>query len=255
MARPAGELDARADDPFRRSDGRPLRVGRVTSLWDAGVAPGVRAALDAVVERLVAAGAEVVDEPLALTDVAVAAYYVIATAEASSNLARYDASLYGERVGTWADGHEAVARASRAQGLGAEVQRRVLMGSFALSAGHVDAYFARAARVRRRIAAELAAAHGRVDVLLAPTAPSVAWRLGERLADPLSMYVADVTTCLANLAGLPAVSVPAGFAEAEASAGTTLASPAAAIRLPVGAQLIGPAWSEARLLSLARALA
>ncbi len=235
-----GFEDVAARDPFRGADGRPLRVGRVTSLWGAGVAPGVRAALDATVVRLEDAGAEVVDVPVPLADVAVAAYYVIATAEASSNLARYDASLYGERVGVWGEGHEAVARASRARGLGAEVQRRILMGSFALSAGHVDAYFERAARVRRRIALQLAEAHERVDVLLAPTAPTVAWRLGERLADPLSMYVADVTTCLANLAGLPAVSVPAGTGE---------------FGLPVGAQLIGPAWSEARLLGLARALA
>jgi aspartyl-tRNA(Asn)/glutamyl-tRNA(Gln) amidotransferase subunit A len=182
----------------------------------------------------------VADAPLPLADAAVAAYYVIATAEASSNLARYDATLYGQRVGASGDGFEAVARASRGAGLGPEVQRRVLMGAYALSAGHVDAYYARAARVRRRIAQALAAAHARFDVLLAPTAPTVAWRQGERLQDPLSMYVADVATCLANLAGLPAVSVPAGAAEDG---------------LPAGAQLIGPPWSEGRLLALARALA
>lgn len=238
--RPADEVRPGAGDPWRRPDGRPVRVGRVTTLWGGGVAPGVRSALDGVAARCAAAGAEVVDVPLPLAEAAVAAYYVIATAEASSNLARYDGTLYGRRVGALGDGHEAVARASRAAGLGREVQRRVLMGSFALSAGHVDAYFARAARVRRRIAEQLAAAHAEVDVLLAPTAPTVAWRLGERLADPLSMYVADVTTCLANLAGLPAVSVPAGAAEDG---------------LPAGAQLIGPAWSEGRLLAWARALA
>ena len=113
------------------------------------------------------------------------------------------------------------------------------MGAFALSAGHVDAYYARAARVRRRIAEALAVAFERFDVLLAPTAPTVAWRQGERLHDPLSMYVADVTTCIANLAGVPALSLPAGAAEDG---------------LPAGAQLIGPAWSEGRLLALARAL-
>jgi aspartyl-tRNA(Asn)/glutamyl-tRNA(Gln) amidotransferase subunit A len=255
---PPGDVRPPAGDPFRVGAGRRLRVGRVTTLWSDGVAPGVRAALDATVERLIEAGAEVVDVPLPLADVAVAAYYVIATAEASSNLSRYDASLYGERVGAWAEGHEAVARASRARGLGAEVQRRVLMGSFALSAGHVDAYFARAARVRRRIADQLAEAHERVDVLLAPTAPTVAWRLGERLSDPLSMYVADVTTCLANLAGLPAISVPAvvpaGSAAAVVPAGSAAAGVAEA-EMPVGAQFIGPAWSEAQLLGLARALA
>lgn len=244
VARDPDETRARVGDPFAGVGGRPLRVGRLTSLWGEGVSPGVRAALDATAARLEAAGAHLVDVALPLADVAVAAYYVIATAEASSNLARYDATVYGGRDGggdrAWADGFEAVARAARARGLGREVQRRVLMGSFALSAGHVDAYFDRAARVRRRIADALAAAHADVDVLLAPTAPTVAWRLGERLDDPLSMYVADVTTCLANLAGLPAVSVPAGTAEDG---------------LPVGAQFVGPAWSEGRLLGLARALA
>lgn len=220
-------------------DPRGLRIGRVTSLWSAGVAPGVRAALDAVAIRCEALGATVVDVPLPLADAAVATYYLIATAEASSNLARYDATLYGRRVGASRDGHEAVARASRAAGLGREVQRRILMGAFALSAGYADAYADRAARVRRRIAEALEDAFRGVDVLLAPTAPTVAWRLGERLDDPLAMYVADVTTCLANLAGLPALSLPAGPAEEG---------------LPAGAQLIGPAWSEARLLGLARSL-
>lgn len=218
---------------------RGLRVGRLTSLWDAGVAPGVRAALDGVAARCVDLGAELVDVPMPLTDAAVASYYLIATAEASSNLARFDATLYGRRVGAARDGHESVARASRASGLGREVQRRVLMGAFALSAGYVDAYAERAARVRRRIADALAEALRGVDVLLAPTAPTVAWRIGERIHDPLAMYVADVSTCLANLAGLPALSLPAGPAEDG---------------LPAGAQLIGPAWSEARLLAWAQAL-
>ena len=220
-------------------DPRGLRVGRLTSLWDAGVAPGVRAALDGVAARCEALGAELVDVPLPLSDAAVASYYLIATAEASSNLARFDATLYGRRVGAGRDGHEAVARASRASGLGREVQRRVLMGAFALSAGYADAYAERAARVRRRIADALTEALRGVDVLLAPTAPTVAWRLGERLDDPLAMYVADVATCLANLAGLPALSLPAGPAEDG---------------LPAGAQLIGPAWSEGRLLAWASAL-
>jgi aspartyl-tRNA(Asn)/glutamyl-tRNA(Gln) amidotransferase subunit A len=233
VARPDGELD------LARVDLRRLRVGRLTDLWDVGVAPGVRAALDGVAARCEALGATVVDVQLPLAAAAVATYYLIATSEASSNLARYDATLYGRRVGASAEGHEAVARASRAAGLGREVQRRVLMGAFALSAGYADAYAARAARVRRRIADALADALRGVDVLLTPTAPTVAWRLGERVDDPLAMYVADVATCLANLAGLPALSLPAGPAE---------------WGLPAGAQLIGPAWSEGRLLGLAHAL-
>jgi len=233
VARPAGELDLASVD-LRR-----LRIGRLTDLWEVGVAPGVRAALDGVATRCEALGATVVDVPLPLAAAAVATYYLIATSEASSNLARYDATLYGRRVGASVEGHEAVARASRAAGLGREVQRRILMGAFALSAGYADAYAARAARVRRRIADALADALRGVDVLLAPTAPTVAWRLGERVDDPLAMYVADVSTCLANLAGLPALSLPAGPAEGG---------------LPAGAQLIGPAWSEGRLLGLAQAL-
>lgn len=221
-------------------DPRGLRVGRVVELWREGVAPGVRAALEGVAERAAAVGATVVDVALPLASAAVAAYYVTATAEASSNLARYDGTLFGARVGAARDGHEAVARATRAAGLGREAQRRVLMGAFALSAGYADAYALRAARVRRRIADALTAALRDVDVLLAPTAPTVAWRRGERLDDPLAMYVADVATCLANLAGLPALSLPAGVAEDG---------------LPAGAQLIGPAWSEGRLLAWARLLA
>lgn len=220
-------------------DPRGARVGRVRDLWGEGVATGVRAALDGVADRCVGLGAEVVDVELPLTAAAVAAYYLVATSEASSNLARYDGTLYGLRVGESREGHEAVARATRAAGLGREAQRRILMGTFALSAGYADAYAARAARVRRRIADQLAAALEDVDVLLAPTVPTVAWRLGERLDDPLAMYLADVATCLANLAGVPALSLPAGVA---------------GDGLPVGAQLIGPAWSEGRLLAWARAL-
>jgi len=219
-------------------DLRGLRVGRIADLWR-GVSDGVRAALDDVGARFAASGATLVDVEMPLVEAAVSSYYLIAMAEASSNLARYDGTLYGLRVGLARDGHEAVARATRAAGLGREVQRRVLMGSFALSAGYADAYAERAARVRRRIADALQGALAGVDVLLAPTAPTVAWRQGERLDDPLAMYVADVTTCLANLSGMPAVSLPAGTAEDG---------------LPAGAQLIGPAWSEARLLGWARAV-
>jgi aspartyl-tRNA(Asn)/glutamyl-tRNA(Gln) amidotransferase subunit A len=213
-----------------------VRIGRVVDLMGAGVQEGVRAAVDAHLERCKARGAVVIDVHLPLTEAAVAAYYLIATAEASSNLARYDGTLHGLRVGASADGHESVARSTRAQGFSVEVRRRVLMGSFALSAGYADAYAERAARVRRRIAEQIEGAFAQVDALVAPTAPTVAWRLGERSDDPLSMYVADVTTCLANLAGLPAMSIPAGVGEAE---------------LPVGAQWIGPAWSERRLLGYA----
>ncbi len=238
-ARPAVELGPRPLAPDLEQLAPALRVGVVPELLAEGVSPGVRAAVERVVERLRAAGANV--EPCSIPEVrhAVATYYVLATAEASSNLARYDGSLYGLRVGEDGEGQESVSRRSRAAGLGREVQRRVLLGSFVLSAGAFDAYFGRAARVRRLISEALAGALRRVDVLLSPTAPSVAWPLGERLDDPLAVYRADVATCLANLAGLPALSLPAGTAEDG---------------LPAGLQLIGKAWDERRLLDLAGAL-
>lgn len=217
-------------------DPRGLKVGRITPLFDGLEAP-VLAGMMALQARLEALGVEVVDIPFPLADAAVAAYYLTASSEASSNLARYDGTLYGARVGENAAGHASVAHATRSDGLGREVLRRILMGSFALSAGYVDAYAARAARVRRRIADELNNRLREVDVLLSPTAPTVAWRLGERADDPLSVYVADVATCLANLAGLPAVSFPVQDAG-----------------LPVGAQLMAAPWREGRLLAWVRHL-
>ncbi len=218
---------------------RSLRVGVVPHLMGDGVSTGVRGAVEATLERLREAGAQVALCPVPEVAHAVATYYVVATAEASSNLSRYDGSLYGSRVGDDGDGQESVSRRSRAQGLGREAQRRVLLGSYVLSAGAYDAYFGRAARVRRIVSEALARALSEVDVLAAPTAPTVAWRLGEHLDDPLAVYLADVATCLANLAGLPAVSVPAGAAEDG---------------LPAGLQLIGRAWEERRLLDVASAL-
>jgi len=217
-----------------------LRVAVIEELMGDGVAPGVRAAVERQVARLRAAGVGVTTCSLPEVAHAVATYYVVATAEASSNLARYDGSLYGARVGEESDGQVVVSRRSRAEGLGREVQRRILLGSFVLSAGAFDAYFGRAARVRRLITTALQGALEGVDALLAPTAPTVAWPLGERLDDPLTVYLGDVSTCLANLAGLPAISLPAGAAEEG---------------LPAGVQLMGRAWEEHTLLALAHVLA
>lgn len=235
----ADALQAREQAPSLAALAPGLRLGVVEELLVDGVAPGVRAAFEAQVARLRAAGAQVETVSIPAVAHAVATYYVVATAEASSNLARYDGSLYGARVGEDAEGQESVSRRSRAEGLGREVQRRVLLGSFVLSAGAFDAYFGRAARVRRRIAEALEGALERYDALLTPTAPSVAWRVGERLDDPLAVYLGDAATCLANLSGLPAASVAAGTAEAG---------------LPAGLQLIGRAWRERDLLDLAGAL-
>jgi aspartyl-tRNA(Asn)/glutamyl-tRNA(Gln) amidotransferase subunit A len=215
------------------------RVAVVRELSGDGNAPGVLRGLERTVAALSELGAEVIEASVPSVQHAVAAYYLVATAEASSNLARYDGMIYSTRLGEDGDGQEAVMRRSRGRTLGREVRRRVLMGSFALSAGYYDAYYGKALKVRRVIADDLAAAFAGADLLLTPTAPSAAYRLGEKVDDPLAMYVGDICTCLANLSGLPAVSVPAGRTDEG---------------LPTGVQLLAPALEEARLLRVAAAL-
>ncbi len=235
-------LDPR--DPTSREPGAPPpargRVGIVSELAGGGMSEDALAGLERASAALTALDVEVV--PVGLADVryAVAAYYLLATAEAASNLARYDGSTYGARVGASAEGQVAVGVRTRSEGFGREVKRRVLMGSFALSAGYRDAYYGRAVRARARIAAGLAAALADLDVLVSPTATATAYRLGEKTADPVAMYAGDVATCLANLAGLPAVSVPAGHG---------------GDGMPVGVQLMGARWSDDLVLDLADRLA
>ena len=216
-----------------------LRVGVVPELAGEGNHAAVRAGMDATVARLRELGAEVRPASLPSSRAGVACYYLIASAEASSNLARYDGTITGARVGEESDGQVEVATATRGAGFGTEVRRRVLMGTFVSSAGHVDAWYGQALRVRRKIADEMDAAFEDVDLLLTPTAPGPAFRQGERIDDPLAMYLGDVDTCLANLAGVGAVSVPAGRDERG---------------LPVGAQLLAPALHDATLLRVAAAL-
>ncbi len=178
-----------------------------------------------------------VDVSLPHTKYALPAYYIIAPAEASSNLARYDGMRYGLRVdGGDAEGH---LRATRAAGFGEEVRRRVLIGTYVLSAGYYDAYYLKALKVRRKIADDFAQAFEKVDALLTPTAPSAAFGLGENAADPVAMYLNDVFTVTVNLAGLPGLSVPAGL-DAQG--------------LPLGLQLIGRALDEGTLFQLGGAL-
>ncbi|MCW5819888.1 MAG: hypothetical protein KIT12_08255 [Trueperaceae bacterium] len=169
------------------------------------------------------------------------AYYLIAPAEASSNLARYDGVRYGLRVD--APDTNGMYAATREAGFGDEVKRRIMLGTYALSAGYYDAYYGRALKVRQRLTREMDAALGRVDALVTPTAPGPAYASDEKTADPLSMYVGDVVTCLANLSGGPAVSVPCGTAVGAGVRG-----------LPLGVQLIGRAGADAALLRLAAAL-
>ena len=210
----------------------PLRVG-LPREYTEGLAPAARAALDAALAAL--GDVELVDVALPHPEFAIATYYVLASAEASANLARFDGVRYGARIDD-GGGLDAMYTATRSDGFGPEVQRRILLGTFALSAGYYDAYYGKAETARRAIAADFDAAFARVDVIAGLTSPTTAFELGARTADPLQMYLSDIFTIPASLAGLPAVSVPAG----EDDEG-----------LPWGLQLIGPKWSEARLLDVA----
>jgi aspartyl-tRNA(Asn)/glutamyl-tRNA(Gln) amidotransferase subunit A len=205
-----------------RADGMPAEID---ALWEAGVA------------WLKDAGCEVVEVSLPHTRYALPAYYIIAPAEASSNLARYDGMRYGLRAD--AQSLNAVYEETRAQGFGDEVKRRILIGTYVLSAGYYDAYYLKAQKVRRRIADDFDAVFEGVDALLTPTAPSAAFGLGENSADPVAMYLNDIFTVTVNLAGLPAISLPGGL-DAQG--------------LPLGLQLIGRALDEGTLFTLAGAL-
>jgi aspartyl-tRNA(Asn)/glutamyl-tRNA(Gln) amidotransferase subunit A len=216
-----------------------IRIGVAREYFGAGVDDGVAAAVQEALKQLEQLGAHLVDITLPNAALAIPAYYVIAPAEASSNLARYDGVRYGHRCAEPKSLEDLYTR-SRAEGFGAEVQRRILVGTYALSAGYYDAYYLRAQRARRLIADDFVEAFRKVDLVAGPTTPTTAFGLGEKSGDPLAMYAADVNTVAVNLAGLPAISLPAGFVSTESGAG-----------LPVGLQLIAPAFAEARLLAAA----
>lgn len=227
------------DDYAARLDSgvRGLRVGVVAEYFGSGVDAAVDAQTRLALAALEAAGASLVDISLPELQYAIPAYYAIAPAEASSNLARYDGVRYGHRAAEPRD-LESLYTRSRGEGFGAVVKRRILAGTYVLSAGYYDAYYGQAQRARRLIAEAFARAFAEVDVLAGPTAPTVAFALGATAADPLATLAADINTVAVNLAGLPALSVPAGFVTG----------------LPVGLQLIGRAFDEARLLGAAAAL-
>ena len=221
---------------------RGLRVGLVRELDGEGYAPEVRARFHETVELLAAAGAEVVEVSCPSFQYALGAYYLILPSEASSNLAKFDAMRYGLRVypdGTDAPTAEQVMSATRAAGFGDEVKRRIILGTYALSAGYYDAYYGSAQKVRTLVQRDFDAAFAAADVLVSPTAPTVAFRLGEKLDDPLAMYLNDIATIPANLAGVPGMSVPSGLAEDG---------------LPAGVQLLAPARADERLYHAGGAL-
>jgi aspartyl-tRNA(Asn)/glutamyl-tRNA(Gln) amidotransferase subunit A len=210
-----------------------LTVGVITEFLD-GAAPDVVSRIREVADVLAAAGARVEEISVPEVTLGLSAYYLIAPGEASSNLARYDGVRYGLRV----DAQDTVAMntATRSAGFGAEVKRRIMLGTYVLSAGYMDAYYNQALRARTRIIEGFATAYERCDVLLGPTAPTTAFPLGEKTGDPLAMYLSDVCTIPTNLAGHPAISVPFGTG---------------VDGLPIGAQLLGPALSEATIIKVA----
>ena len=220
----------------RHGDVKGMRIGVVKELGGEGYQPGVRARFDESVKLLVDAGAEVVEVSCPSFDYALAAYYLILPSEASSNLAKFDAMRYGLRVlpeGVDDPSAEQVMAATRDAGFGDEVKRRIILGTYALSSGYYDAYYGQAQKVRTLISRDFNAAFEKVDVLLSPTAPTTAFRLGEKLDDPMAMYLNDIATIPANLAGVPGMSLPSGLAEEDG--------------LPTGIQILAPATEDARL--------
>ena len=228
----------RPKEDYTRSLDAPLaglRIGLPGEYFGEGIEPGVRRAVEEAVRWFESEGARTVPLELPNAKLGIPVYYVIAPAEASSNLARFDGVRYGHRASGYADLAD-MYRRTRAEGFGAEVKRRILVGTYVLSHGYYDAYYLQAQKVRRLIARDFAAAFERCDVILGPTAPSTAFELGANVADPVQMYLNDIFTVTAPLAGVPALSVPCGFDERG---------------LPVGLQLTGTYFGEARLLGVA----
>jgi aspartyl-tRNA(Asn)/glutamyl-tRNA(Gln) amidotransferase subunit A len=221
-------------------DLRGVRLGLPKEYLIEGIDPQVKAAINAAVKKMTSLGAEIVEVSLPTTEYAIAVYYIVATAEASANLARFDGVRYGYRAENPKDMLDLYGR-TREEGFGPEVKRRIILGTYVLSSGYYDAYYLRAQKVRELIRQDFARAFEKIDALVSPTSPVPAFKLGERVADPLQMYLADIFTIAANLAGICGISVPCGFAEADGH------------RLPIGLQLLGKALDEARILQIAHA--
>jgi aspartyl-tRNA(Asn)/glutamyl-tRNA(Gln) amidotransferase subunit A len=236
LDRDSTSLDKPAED-FGRSLNdslEGLRIGVPKEFFGEGVAPGVRAAIDAALAQYEKLGARRVEVSLPLTELSIPVYYILAAAEASSNLSRFDGVKFGHRAKQYKDLAEMYER-TRAEGFGDEVKRRIMIGTYVLSHGYYDAYYLQAQKVRRMIADDFQQAFRQCDVIAGPAAPTTAWKIGEHGGDPVADYLADIFTLPASLAGLPGMSVPAGF-----DAG-----------MPVGLQLIGNYFGEAKLLNAA----
>ena len=218
-----------------------LRLGIAKQYMSDANDPAVNECIDRAIGHYEDAGATIVEVDLPHTDYGLPTYYIVATAEASSNLARYDGVHYGHRT-DHADDLIDLYAATRAEGFGEEVKRRIMLGTFALSSGYYDAYYVRALKVRRLIKQDFDAAFGQCDAIICPTVPAPAFRFGEKLDDPLQMYLSDVYTVPCSLAGIAGISIPAGLAEVDGT------------QLPLAVQLLGPTFSEPKLLRIARML-
>jgi len=221
-------------------DLRGLRLGLPKEYMIEGIEPQVKTAINSAIKHLQALGAEIVDVSLPHTDYGIAVYYFLATAEASANLARFDGVRYGHRADKPRDLLDHYGR-TREEGFGPEVKRRIILGTYVLSSGYYDAYYLRAQKVRELIRKDFADTFAKVDAIVSPTSPVPAFKLGERTADPLQMYLADIFTNTGNLAGICGISVPCGFAKIDS------------VQLPIGLQLMGKALDEARLFQIAHA--
>ena len=229
---PVPDYEAELDRPLKG-----MKVGVPREYFGAGLDPEVRAKVEAAIKKFGALGCELVEVSLPHTEYAIACYYIICTAEASSNLARYDGVRYGFRAPGTTE-LDAMYLVTRGRGFGAEVKRRIMLGTYALSAGYYEAYYLKAQKVRQLIYQDLRRAFEQVEVLVTPTSPTPAFRLGEKTADPLQMYLADIYTVTGSLAGVPGISVPCGKTQAG---------------LPIGLQLFANHFDEVRLLQLAHA--
>jgi aspartyl-tRNA(Asn)/glutamyl-tRNA(Gln) amidotransferase subunit A len=238
--RDSTSLDVPAED-FTASinaDLKGLRIGIPQEFFGDGLAADVRAAVDDALAELTKLGATLVPISLPRTELSIPVYYIIAPAEASSNLSRFDGVKFGHRAKDYTD-LESLYRKSRAEGFGSEVKRRIMTGTYVLSHGYYDAYYLQAQKIRRMIADDFQGAFKQCDVIAGPVAPTVAWKIGQNAGDPVADYLADIFTLPASLAGLPGMSVPAGFG---------------AHGMPVGLQLIGNYFKEAQLLNVAHRL-
>jgi aspartyl-tRNA(Asn)/glutamyl-tRNA(Gln) amidotransferase subunit A len=234
---PVGDLVSALDD----ADPAGIRIGWPSEYFGEGLDPAILAACEAARDRLAEAGAEIVEVSLPHSPYGIAVYYTVAIAEASSNLARYDGVRYGYR----ADSSELSSMYLKTRSaFGAELKRRIMLGTYVLSAGYYEAFYGKGTAVRARIRADFECAFERVDAILTPTTPTPAFPIGEKAEDPLAMYLNDIYTVSANLAGIPAVSIPWGRTPARSD------RPA----LPIGIQLMGPDFSERRLFEIARSL-